>query len=75
MATSTAPLAGLLRDLGALEGRHRDTPFESIRHLLDEDPSRGWRTLVDKYSKFVWSLALQLARGTEDPEEFAAEIY
>lgn len=75
MATSAAPLAGLLRDLGALEGRHREASFEGIRRLLDEDPPRGWRLLVDKYSKFVWSLALQLVRGTEDPEEFAAELY
>jgi RNA polymerase sigma factor (sigma-70 family) len=75
MATSAAPLAGLLRDLGALESRHCDTSFGSIRRLLDEDPAEGWRILVDKYSKFVWSLALQLVRGTDDPEEFAAELY
>lgn len=75
MSPSTTGLSGLLRDLGALETRHQDLDFERIRALLDEDPSRGWRLFVEKYSKFVWSLSLQLSRGLTDPEEFAAEIY
>ncbi len=75
MSRSESPLSGLLRDLGALEGRHQDLSLEEIREELACRPSRGWRLFVEKYSKFVWSLALQLSRGLEDPEEFAAEIY
>jgi RNA polymerase sigma factor (sigma-70 family) len=72
---SPAEASGLLRDLAALETRHGETPIDEIRDLLDEDPARGWRLLVEKYSKFVWSLAFQLSRGLSDPEEFAAEVY
>jgi RNA polymerase sigma factor (sigma-70 family) len=75
MSPSDAPVSSLLRDLGALEARHRDVSLEDIRERLEADPPRGWRLFVEKYSRFVWSVALQLSRGLDDPEEFAAEIY
>lgn len=69
-----ASFASFLSDLGRLETRHADVSFDAICDRLRDNPARAWRTFVEKYSKFVWSLGLKFARGTEDPEEFAAEI-
>ncbi len=64
-----------LESLKDLESRHAEVDFDRIRHLLDRAPDRAWELLVEKYSRFVYSVALQLARGVEDPEELASEIY
>ena len=66
---------GMLRSLEKLEVRHRDVGIEDILARLDESPPSGWALLVEKYSRFVYSVALQLCRGVEDPEEMASEIY
>jgi RNA polymerase sigma-70 factor (ECF subfamily) len=65
----------MLRSLEAMESRHRDLDIGDLLPLLDEDSDRAWRLLVEKYSRFVYSVALQLCRGLEDPEEWASEIY
>ncbi|MEZ5063132.1 MAG: sigma-70 family RNA polymerase sigma factor [bacterium] len=43
--------------------------------MLTTDPAKGWQLFVEKYSKFVWSLALKFAQGHPDPEEFSAEVF
>lgn len=68
-------MAGLFDGLTSLETRHAESDFAEIRAGLDEDPSRAWRTLVEKYSRFVYSVAFRAASGLTDPEEFASEIY
>jgi RNA polymerase sigma factor (sigma-70 family) len=68
-------LAGLFDGLESLETRHADVDFETVRAGLDRDPGRAWRTLVEKYSRFVYSIAFRASSGLTDPEEFAAEIY
>jgi RNA polymerase sigma-70 factor (ECF subfamily) len=65
----------MLRSLEKLESRHRDVGIETILARLDEAPAQGWSLLVEKYSRFVYSVALQLCRGVADPEEMASEIY
>jgi RNA polymerase sigma factor (sigma-70 family) len=68
-------LAGFLDRLAGLESGWEGVSFAEIQDLLVEDPARGWRIFVEKYSKFVWSLSLKFAHGYPDPEEFAAEIW
>lgn len=68
-------LAAVLDRLAGLETRHRDRSFEALRSALVAGEPDAWRLLVEKYSRFVYSVALRLLAGSDQPEEAAASIY
>jgi RNA polymerase sigma factor (sigma-70 family) len=62
--------------LSALEDRHRSLTFAEARRAVIEDREDGWRIFVEKYSRFVYTVALRLL--TDPPqqrEERAQQIY
>jgi RNA polymerase sigma factor (sigma-70 family) len=62
--------------LAALEDRHRSLTFAEARRAVLEDHDDGWRVFVEKYSRFVYTVALRLL--TDPPqqrEERAQQIY
>lgn len=69
------PSSGLFGGLAKLESRHAGVPFTEIRERLDREPGEAWRILVEKYSRYVYSVARKMSAGLDDPEEFSAELY
>ncbi len=49
--------------LAALEDRHAARSFEEIRSALLAGETGAWRVLVEKYSRFVYTVALRLLAG------------
>jgi RNA polymerase sigma factor (sigma-70 family) len=63
-------------DLAALEDRHRSVSFEELRRDVLAEGAGAWRRFVEKYSRFVYTVALKfLADRPDDREERAQEIY
>ncbi len=73
MASSN--IAQFPRELIELEERHKDLSFLDVRNILLKDEPSGWSIFVDKYSRFVYTVALKLIGPTSDAEELAHEIY
>lgn len=71
-------LGGLrpLEELISLEDRHRGLSFEEARHAVLTGEKDGWPIFVEKYSRFVYSVALRLLMGPENErQDRAQEIY
>jgi RNA polymerase sigma factor (sigma-70 family) len=65
-----------LERLASLEDRHQSLSFEEVRDLVFADDEQGWRIFVEKYSRFVYSVALRLLAGLiKGKEDVAQEIY
>ena len=65
-----------LEQLATLEDRHRSLSFDAIRVSVLAGDNDGWRIFVEKYSRFVYSVALRLLPGPiEGKEDLAQEIY
>lgn len=78
MADSNASRCGLgavLDRLAGLETRHRDRSFEALRSALFAGDRDAWKHLVEKYSRFVYTVALQLLAGAPQREEVATSVY
>jgi len=73
--TSRFGLPTVLDRLAGLERRHRDRAFETLRTALLGGDRDAWSLIVEKYSRFVYTVALQLLSGAPQPEEAAASIY
>lgn len=75
-SASAAQGLGHLDQLSSLEERHRSLPFEEARQAVLTGGDDGWRVFVEKYSRFVYTVALRLAPGPEDQKrELAQDIY
>jgi|GEM_PF-3481796 len=73
---STPEGIGLVEDLVSLEDRHRSVSFEELRETVVAGDSEAWRIFVEKYSRFVYTVALRLLWGPEEKkQEHAQEIY
>jgi RNA polymerase sigma-70 factor (ECF subfamily) len=72
---SRSGLPAVLDRLAGLETRHRDRSLEALRTALLGGDRDAWRLIVEKYSRFVYTVALRLLAGTPQPEEAAASIY
>jgi RNA polymerase sigma factor (sigma-70 family) len=62
--------------LAALEDRHRSLTFADAREAVLAGHEGGWRVFVEKYSRFVYTVALRLL--TDPPpqrEEQAQQVY
>ena len=70
-----SPVADCLARLAELEDRHRDLSFSEIRMLVLTQPDKGWKLLVQKYSRFVYAVALKLLPPGADREEMASQVY
>jgi RNA polymerase sigma factor (sigma-70 family) len=67
---------GPIRELEALEERHADRSFADLREKVVAGDDEAWRDLVEKYSRFVWTVALRLLAGSRgDREEQVQETY
>jgi RNA polymerase sigma factor (sigma-70 family) len=69
------PIESCLAGLEVLESRHKDLSFEEIRRAIQDDPEGGWELFVEKYSRFVYSIALKLVGPEEDKEELVHRVY
>ena len=65
----------MLDRLAALETRHRDRPFDDLRRRVLAGDQDAWRAFVEKYSRFVYAVALGLLAGHREPEEAATAVY
>jgi RNA polymerase sigma factor (sigma-70 family) len=68
-------LAAVLDRLAGLEARQRDCSFETLRSAVLAGERDAWKRFVEKYSRFAYTVALQLLSGAPDREEAAASIY
>lgn len=58
----------------ALEQRHADLDFDELRRsILAREPG-AWRRFVERYSRFVYTVARRLSGGQDD-EENAQQVY
>jgi len=65
-----------LEGLARLEDRHRSLSFEAARAAVLDDVENSWRFFVEKYSRFVYSIALRLLPGSlEGREDLAQDTY
>jgi RNA polymerase sigma-70 factor (ECF subfamily) len=69
------PITNCLSELEALESRHRELTFEEIRSTLLRNPGEGWSLFIEKYSRFVYSIALKLVGPEPDQEELVHQVY
>ncbi len=74
-STSYGGLGAVLESLAALETRHRDRSFDDFRWAILAGQPEAWKAFVEKYSRFVYAVALQLLAKTADREEAAASVY
>lgn len=65
----------MLDELAALERRSRDLAFVDLRRGVLAGDDGAWRRLVEKYSRFVYTVALKLLAGAAEREELAARVY
>lgn len=73
--SDSSPNAGLLERLALLEERHRQTRFDTLRDAVLAGERDAWSRLVEKYSRFVYTVALRMTRGVDGREELTARIY
>ena len=67
---------GPIRELAALERRHADRDFADLRAAVLAGDREAWVALVEKYSRFVWTVALRLLAGASgELEEQVQETY
>ena len=49
--------------------------LESLRTALNEGEAGVWERFVEKYSRFVYTVALRLLSGVPNAQEVAAAVY
>lgn len=72
---ATGEIGQMVDDLAALERRHRALAFADLRRGVLAGDDEAWQRLVEKYSRFVYTVALKLLAGAADREELASRVY
>lgn len=73
--TSGGWIGETLERLAGLESRHRALGFEELREGVLSGRAGAWRRFVERYSRFVYSVALKMLAGVPERDEAAAQIY
>ncbi len=68
-------MMALFDKLEGLETRYAGIPFETVRIAVLAGEPGAWRKFVEKYSRFVYTVALKLLGGVDEREDKAATVY